>query len=234
MALSDKSFDATDQRIKGALSALIDEMPTVGKEEGWKRIQSALYARPARPRLLSRWQVALASLAAVIVLSLGLARLPAVDSLRWRVVFASRDSWGVSWQSAGNLDAITDLPFVPLVVPPDSCDWTLQAISVDRGPGGGAVGLRYKHSGGAVFTLRQTPYTGDSGASAPPNHDARDSRQFLLMVRNLNVAFFLPGAGLSSASWLEDGLLIEVWGQGEPQELLRLIEALVPLSTLGP
>lgn len=226
--MADRDFDATDERIKCALSALADGAPTVGKSEGWNRIQGALYPRPTYSRFTSRWRIVLVSLVAVVVIAFGLVRIPTVNSWSWRVVFASRDSWGLSWQVGGKLESIKDFPFVPLVVAPEAPDWTLQATAVDVREGAESViALRYRHAEGAVFTLRETPF---KGTSMTPNYDARDPRQFLLKVGNSNVAFFLPSAELSSASWAQNGLHIEIWGYGGVQELMRLIEELVPYS----
>ncbi|MEX0975394.1 MAG: hypothetical protein WD024_08640 [Bacillota bacterium] len=224
--MSEDRFDSRDTAIKQALSTLVDEMPTAGKSEGWERIERTLYPRTKGSSSASRWRIALASVALVAALIFGLSRIPEVNAWGWRLLFASRDLREIAWEPGAGLDSILGTPLRVLVVDPSSSEWALQAISLDlRDDVGTVVALRYKDVTGAVFTLRETPAAGNSET---PNFDAQDPSQFLLKVGRSNVAFFLPGPGLVSASWVTDGLQVEVWGSGGIQTLVKFIESLVP------
>ncbi len=166
------------------------------------------------------------SVATFVALILGLSRIPVVNAWRWRLLYASRDLREIAWQPVDGLDSMLDTPFRALIVDPDSSEWALQAISLDlHDDAGTIVALQYEDKAGAVFTLRETPAVGESET---PQYDAQNPNQFLLKVGRANVVVFFPGPGLISASWVTNGLLVEVWGNGGAQTLVRLIESLVP------
>ena len=226
MTLSDSGYDADDARIKHALATLIDGIPTVGKSEGWERIERRLYGKAKNPSGALRWRTAAVTVAVAAALILGLMRVPEVKAWTWRAVYASRDLGGTRWLPGAGLETIADVPFEILVVDPALPGWTLQGSSVDiRNGVDGVVGLRYKDTTGTVFTLRETRAVGLAEA---PDYDEQDPNQFLLKVGRSNVAFFFPGSGFVRASWVTDGLSVEIWSSGEIQALVRLIESLVP------
>jgi len=228
--MNNHNSDPKDTAIRRALSAFVDEMPVAGKSEGWEQIERTLYARTKRSGLVPRWRVALISVALVAALILGISRIPQVSAWGWRVLFASRNL-RVEWQPDADLDSISGVSFGVLVADPSSSRWTLLATSVDLRNGvDSVVALQYKDVTGAVFTLSETPAAGKYGVI---NYDPQDPNQFLLKVGRSNVAFHLPTAGLVSASWITNGIQVEIWGSGRIDALLRLIESLIPYPPLS-
>ena len=222
--MNNRDFDARDTAVRRALSALVDEMPVVGKSEGWERIERTLYQKTKASHMAPCWRVALVSVALVVALIFGFSRIPQVNAWGWKVLFASRNL-RVEWQADVGLDSISAVSFGVLVADPSSPEWTLLATSLDLRNGvDSVVALQYKDVTGAVFTLRETPAGGKYGVI---NYDPQDPGQVLFKVGRSNVAFHLPTAGLVSASWITNGLQVEIWGSGRIETLLRLIESLV-------
>lgn len=232
----DRPFDATDARIRSALSDLIDEMPTLGKAEGWERIERTLYSSAARPTWFSRWRLAV-SVTAVALLTVGLLRISQVSA--WGRRSGESRGYGGSTEIAGfpagspvGLDRLAVLHFVVLVASPDSGDWVLQRAAVDLPEGtAGVAALQYKDATGAAIALRERPLTDSPGGTIL--YDPRDPGLFTLKVRNVNVTFLVRQPDFTSASWVEDGLRIELWGSGGVQAAVRLIESLVPYRSSG-
>lgn len=225
-----RAFDSTDSAIHHALNSATAQIPVTGRASGWKRIDRALYGGNSRQKAwwpsVTRRQVVAVVVALILVLVAGHPVAAALSHLRWKLAFASKGRYEARWQTDFDLRALQDIGYSVLIAEPGSTEWVLEEATLSNQEGvRSALGLRYRGANGAVLTVREEP-AGEDHSNQGRMDD--NPNRFLAKMGGLNVAFFLPSGGLVSASWVADGVAIEVWGDAALADLVRFIENLVP------